>query len=236
MKTFFSKFSHLSKRFLVGDFKQLLIFLILLFIFRPYDIGVNYITIWHLFFTGVLLAAIFNCHHTPTVKVLALVLGIPTFILNWWSLFELSEWLFIAGLASSLVFLVFSIFSLLSRVLLGKVTADILRGTICVYFMIGFAFAIVYTLMQLTHPGSFNGLAEKAALFPHGHYHAEMVYFSFITLLAIGYGDITPAGDVGQMFAVSEGLVGQFYLAILVARMVSVYARRAQAQSQPKSK
>jgi hypothetical protein len=232
MGKLFPKVGQWSKRFLVGDFKQLLIFLVLLFIFRPYNIGVQYITIWHIFFTGVLLAAIFNCHHAPGIKITALVLGIPTFILNWWSLFKLDERLFIAGLSASLVFLIFSIFSLLYRVLLGRVTADVLRGTICVYFMIGFAFAIIYTLMELTYPGSFNGLTEKIKAFPHGHYHSEMVYFSFITLLAIGYGDITPAGDIGQMFAVSEGLVGQFYLAILVARMVSVYARRAQAQAQ----
>lgn len=236
MESFRTKLSHWSKRFLVGDFKQLLIFLVLLFIFRPYNIGVNYITIWHIFFTGVLLAAIFNCHHAPFIKIFALILGIPTFILNWWSLFDTTEWLFIAGLAGSLVFLIFSIFSLLYRVLLGKVTSDVLRGTICVYFMIGFAFAIIYTLMELTHPESFNGLAEKVKAFPHGHYHSEMVYFSFITLLAIGYGDITPAGDVGQMFAVSEGLVGQFYLAILVARMVTTYARRARAQAQAQLK
>lgn len=236
MKTLFSKIASWGKQFLVGDFKQLLVFLILLFVFRPYRLGVDYITIWHLFFTGVLLAAIFNCHHTYAVKIFALVLGIPTFILNWWSLFKLTEPLFIAGLAASLIFLIFSIFSLLSRVLLGKVTSDVLRGTICVYFMIGFAFAIVYTLIELLYPGSFNGLVDKEPIFNNGHYHSEMVYFSFITLLAIGYGDITPAGDLGQMFAVSEGLVGQFYLAILVARMVSVYARRAQSQGKPPSK
>lgn len=236
MKALLIKIGKWSQRFLIGDFKQLLIFLVLLFIFRPYNIGVDYITIWHLFFTGVLLAAIFNCHHTIGVKIVALVLGIPTFILNWWSLFQLREPLFVAGLIASLIFLIFSIFSLLSRVVLGKVTSDILRGTICVYFMIGFAFSIIYTLMELLYPGSFNGLLDKEQLFPHGHYHSEMVYFSFITLLAIGYGDITPAGDIGQMFAVSEGLIGQFYLAILVARMVAVYARRAQSQSQSKSK
>jgi voltage-gated potassium channel len=61
-----------------------------------------------------------------------------------------------------------------------------------------------------------------------------MVYFSFITLIAIGYGDITPTGDVGQMFSVMEGLIGQFYLAILVARIVSVFALRA-SRSKEKS-
>ena len=231
-----AKLSEWSKRFLVGDFKQLLFFLILLFIFRPYDIGLEYISIWHICFTGVLLAAIFNCHHTTGVKVLALILGIPTFILNWWSLFRLSEWLFVIALGASMVFLVFAVFSLINRVLLGKVTSDVLRGTICVYFMIGFAFAIMYTIMELLYPGSFNGLIERRPLFPHGHYHSEMIYFSFITLLAIGYGDITPAGDVGQMLAVAEGIIGQFYLAILVARIVSVYARRARAQAEANTK
>lgn len=220
-----------ARHFLVGDFKQLLIFLILLFIFRPYNLGANYFTIWHLFFTGVLLAAIFNCHHTLKVQVMALVLGIPTFILNWWSLFQPEKWVFVVALCSTLIFLIFAIFSLLNRVLLGRVNSDVLRGTICVYFMIGFAFSVIYTLLEFLYPGSFTGLLDRPALFPHGHYHSELVYFSFITLLAIGYGDITPAGDLTQMFAVSEGLIGQFYLAILVARLVGTYAVRAKTQA-----
>ena len=226
MAKLYARFVTWGKRLLVGDFKQLLVFILLLFIFRPYNTGIDYVSIWNLFFTGVLLAAIFNCHHAIGIKVSALILGIPTLILNWWSLFELSEWLFIAGMSASLVFLIFAIFSLLNRVLLGKVTSDMLRGTVCVYFMIGFAFAIIYTLMELLSPGSFIGLANHSSL-TNGNYHSEMVYFSFITLLAIGYGDITPSGDVGQMFSVMEGLIGQFYLAILVARIVAVFARRA---------
>ncbi len=152
-----------------------------------------------------------------------MLVGLPTSILNWRSLFAPTSGLFIAGLAASLLFLLFAIFSLLKRVILGRVTSDVLRGTICVYFMIGFAFSLIYTLMELIYPGSFIGLKGIIADFPIQNYHSEMVYFSFITLLAIGYGDITPSGDLGQMFAVCEGLVGQFYLAILVARMVGAY-------------
>lgn len=213
------------RRLLVGDFKQLLIFLVLLFILRPYHIGLDYIAIWHILFTGVLLAAIFNCHHSQKMKNAALLIGMPTFILNWWSLFTSSEILFFAGLAASLVFLIFAIFALLYRVLLWQVTADILRGTICVYFMIGFAFALIYTLMEFLYPGSFAGLREKVVGNLMDYSHAEMVYFSFITLLAIGFGDIIPTGDLGQVMVVCEGVIGQFYLAILVARMVGAYAR-----------
>jgi len=224
------KLSNGLKKLLVGDFKQLLIFLILLFIFRPYNLGIDYIAIWHLFFTGVLLSAVFNCNHSMAVKVSALLVGIPTFILNWWSLFEASESIFIAALIASLVFLVFAIFSLLSRVLLGRVNSDVLRGTICVYFMIAFAFALLYILIELLYPNSFNGLAVRPEFFGEGHYHTEMVYFSFITILAIGYGDITPSGDVGQMLAVLEGIIGHFYLALIVARLVATYSMRAMAK------
>lgn len=215
------------RQFIVGDFKQLLFFLLLLFVFRPYNIGPHYISIWNIFFSGVLLASIFNTQHKKKIRTFALILGIPALIFNWASLIHVQEWLFVTGMTSSLIFLIFSIFSLLKRVILGKVTSDTWRGIICVYLMIGFAFSILFTLSELKYPGSFYGLEEKPALYPHGHYHSEMVYFSFITLLAIGYGDITPGGDLGQMFVVLEGIIGQFYLAIIVARLVGIYAYRA---------
>lgn len=224
-----------AKHFFSGDFNQLLVLLFLLFVFRPHGLQVSYITIWHLFFTGVLLAAIFNCHHKPRVKTAALVLGVPTLIINWSSLFIPNPTLFLYAMIASLIFLIFSIFSLLNRVLLGRVTPDILRGTICVYFMIGFAFALIYSLLELFHPGSFKGIPiEPPPFFTHGHYHAEMVYFSFVTLIAIGYGDIIVSTNLTQIAAICEALIGQFYLAILVARIVSAYARRAQRAEVPK--
>ncbi len=50
------------------------------------------------------------------------------------------------------------------------------------------------------------------------------MYFSFVTLLTIGYGDITPLQAISQTFVILEGIIGQFYIAILVARIVSVYS------------
>jgi hypothetical protein len=51
-----------------------------------------------------------------------------------------------------------------------------------------------------------------------------MLYFSFVTLLTIGYGDIIPVNDIAQTAVVFEGMIGQFYVAILVARLVSLYS------------
>lgn len=211
---------------LVGDFKQLLIFLILLFFFHPHYLGAEYINIWQLFFTGVVFASIFNCHHQPVVKTIALSLGIVTFILNWLTLFLDNEFFFVASEIGSCIFLSFASIALLSRILLAKVNADVLRGTICVYFMIGFVFAFAYTVIEFLIPGSFKGLTEGTVISSHGQYHFELTYFSFITILAIGFGDITPASNVIQMLVVTEGIIGQFYLAVIVARLVGVYTFR----------
>ncbi len=51
-----------------------------------------------------------------------------------------------------------------------------------------------------------------------------MLYFSFVTLLTIGYGDITAVKDTAQTAVIMEGIIGQFYIAILVARIVSIYS------------
>jgi voltage-gated potassium channel Kch len=53
------------------------------------------------------------------------------------------------------------------------------------------------------------------------------VYFSFVTIATLGYGDIVPASDVAGGIAVVEAVIGQFYLVVLVARLVSLYARQS---------
>ena len=55
------------------------------------------------------------------------------------------------------------------------------------------------------------------------------LYFSFITLATVGYGDIVPRSDVARGLAIVEGVGGQLFLAVLVARLVSLYGRRKTA-------
>jgi len=50
-----------------------------------------------------------------------------------------------------------------------------------------------------------------------------LLYFSFVTLTTLGYGDVMPQGDMARMFAVAEALIGQLYLAIFLARLVALY-------------
>ena len=127
-------------------------------------------------------------------------------------------------LAFTALFIFICCSSIISRVILNaKVTLETLRGAICVYFMIAFGFAFTFYFIEFIVPGSFHLMSSSPDFYNHNHYISEMLYFSFVTLLSIGYGDIIATGDVAQTFAILEGIIGQFYVAILVARLVAVY-------------
>ncbi len=93
-----------------------------------------------------------------------------------------------------------------------------ITGAICFYLLLGMIWAMIYLLLTGTEPGSFNGVVSEnwQESFP------RMIYFSFVTLTTLGYGDISPLLPVPRFFVYLEAVVGQFYLAILVASLVGM--------------
>lgn len=97
----------------------------------------------------------------------------------------------------------------------NRVTVDVVFSALNAYLLIGLLFALVYTAIGHADPGLFappQDPTEGSALY----------YFSFVTLTTIGYGDITPSADWVRSIAVLEGLVGQVFLVVLVARLVGM--------------
>lgn len=211
--------------FCSGYYSLLLIFLFFLFILRPYNFGFVYLAIWKGCLTIVLFLSIFNCKHHKNVRITAIILGIPTFLMTWGNLFDKGSTMRIINAALAVLFITCITTSVLHDVIKrARVTMETLRGVICAYFMIAFAFAYLYCLIELLIPGSIHFATRDVSIQSYAQFLSEMLYFSFITLLTIGYGDVTAVLDVGQTVAVIEGIIGQFYIAILVARLVSVYS------------
>ncbi len=103
-----------------------------------------------------------------------------------------------------------------------RVSLHSVLGVVTVYLLAGLIFAFVYSLM-----GTISGSPVLSHL--GADQHAEQVYFSYITLATVGYGDIVPIVSASRMTAVFEGLFGQLYLVTVVAMIVSNAARgRAQ--------
>jgi hypothetical protein len=101
----------------------------------------------------------------------------------------------------------------------GPITGHRIRGAIAVYLLMGFIWTAAYDLLYRCFPGAFRFAytADEGV----GHIH-DLTYYSFITLTTIGYGDIVPAHPIARSLAMAEGLVGQLYPAILIARLVSM--------------
>ncbi len=103
-----------------------------------------------------------------------------------------------------------------------RVDSEVLCAGISAYLLIAILWCLGYILVARVVPNSF-----VFAVVPHGP-DATMVgfkalYFSLITLSTVGYGDITPSSDPSRMLAMSEAMIGVFYMTILIARLVALY-------------
>lgn len=103
-----------------------------------------------------------------------------------------------------------------------KVTTSTICGSVAVYLMIGMAWAVVYVLLELVCPASFT-MGTGAPIDDRGF--DRFIGFSFVTLMTVGYGNVVPATPQADALTTLEALIGQFYMAIIVARLVSMQLR-----------
>ena len=93
-----------------------------------------------------------------------------------------------------------------------------ITGAICFYLLLGMIWAMIYLLLMRAEPDSFAGIATT----DWQDNFLRMIYFSYITLTTLGYGDISAALPVSRFFIYLEAIAGQFYLAILVASLIGM--------------
>lgn len=96
----------------------------------------------------------------------------------------------------------------------GGVTVRTMFGVLCIYLLVGAAFAYAYGFTASVSDQPFFAEIDNAD-------QADFLYFSFTTLTTTGYGDLTAAHDVGRSFAIAEALFGQIYLVTVVALIVA---------------
>lgn len=105
----------------------------------------------------------------------------------------------------------------------SRVTRQSVIGAICGYVLLGFLFAFVYAVLTYFNPNAINvgGQSLGVEHVANAQRHlSELVYFSFITLTTVGYGDIVPVSPIARSTVILEALAGQLYLAAFVARLI----------------
>jgi voltage-gated potassium channel len=117
-----------------------------------------------------------------------------------------------------------------------EITTETISMSISVYLLFGVTWGMLYAVIFELHPDAFSlGGAPLQASNPQQLFPV-FVYFSFTTLSTIGYGDIAPVTLQARYAAVAEGITGQFYLAILVARLVGMQMSSGQAHAREPGK
>jgi len=102
-----------------------------------------------------------------------------------------------------------------------------LMGAICVYLLLGVMWGIAYAFVALVLPGSFQGLGETETF----EDTTKLLYYSFVTLTTLGYGDVTPTRPLAQTLAYIQAITGIFYIAILVGTLVGAFLSQQQQKS-----
>jgi voltage-gated potassium channel len=157
-------------------------------------------------------------------------LAVPAVAERLWAFFAPSPRLYLVGSVSWLLFFSYVTWSLLRSLLKQReVTGETISMSISIYLLLGLCWGILYIVIFTRHPEAFS--FGTAAGVSEQHMFPIFIYFSLTTLSTIGFGDITPVSLQARYAAVAEGITGQFYLAILVARLVGMQMSRAATPS-----
>jgi voltage-gated potassium channel len=139
------------------------------------------------------------------------------------------SWAPYINLIVALLFYLFTTVIAFRSLLTGnRINLNMIMGSICVYILVGISWSIFYFFVSVIHPGAFNGVTEIGAK----QQFYDLLYYSFVTLSTLGYGDITPVTPIARTLAYIEALFGQFYIAILVASFVGMHISRSSKESE----
>jgi hypothetical protein len=125
-----------------------------------------------------------------------------------------------AGPVLSVLFSIYTTWVLMAGVVRSRhVTGDVLAGALAAYIMAGLAFGVLFGVIEARTPAAFQVAGGGSVWFP------DLVYFSFVTLLTIGFGDVTPVAPLARALVLFEGLFGVVFTTILMASLVAGYLR-----------
>jgi len=203
----------------IGRFFFLLISMVLMFALRPFlesFFRISYLI--DIFFFVIFLSAVYAVSQKRSTFIIALVMALLLEILIWLShLTDISSFRIIGNFVA-ILFTGYTATVILSYLFTeDEITGDAIMGAICVYFLIGLAWAFIFFTLELFQPGSFQMPQGQGIDLSH------FSYYSYVTLTTLGYGDITPISTQARSLALLEAIMGQLYLAILVARLVGIH-------------
>ena len=219
----------LPRRTDVGPFAVLLVTLVATLLLDPFIAEESLLGIprFRLFAAALLFSGIYAVsRRTRPVFALGLAIALPSLAIEVWLQLHPVRSLVFVSFALTTAFLVFVSSALLYAILeQERVTLDTIFGGICVYLLLGVAWSLAYSILEYLHPGSFlaDGLPLPAPRRPDEFRQEDLIYFSFVTLTTVGYGDVLARSHPARALAAAEAVTGSLYLAVFIARLVGLH-------------
>jgi hypothetical protein len=174
------------------------------------------------FMTFILLFALLSIAGGRSALVGA-VLVAPAVVGEWLNFCRPDMLTYVLTRGAGLLFIGFVVLQLLRFIVYApRVDSEVLCAAVAAYLLSGLAWSLAYAVLERLDPNSFVfTIGPKSSQSMNGF---TGLYFSFITLTTVGYGDIIPASGVARMLVIVEAMFGMFYTALLIARLVSLYS------------
>ncbi len=223
MKLKFDTYSHLI----------LLTFLLLMLVLFPFFSEWSFSTeLFKVLFTAILISSAYTLSHQRINLIVTGILGVLAIVSSWADeIFGVSRGLLYFNFSVTIAFFIYVIAIHINQLISQrKIGPNLLYAALCGYILIGILWGCIYSLFALVLPDAFYmaHVAVQTKSYADVAKMPEFIYYSFITLTTLGYGDIVPVLPAAQSFATLEAISGQFYLTVLVARLVALYVSQRQ--------
>ncbi len=177
--------------------------------------------IWGILAIAVFAAALFAVIGQGRTTGVAIMLAIPAMLGAALNAFGYSRRLFPPGLLFGTAFMIYaSVVILRSVISAAKVTIETLYGAVAAYVLLGITWGDLYFLVETIWPSSFTSPIMPGTQITGPNF----IFFSFVTLTTIGYGDIVPASAMAKSFVIVEAVTGIMYPAVMIARLIALHS------------
>lgn len=180
------------------------------------------VIVWSATRTLTVLACVNVVQKLKKFIITIIILGFLAVFSDWINQLKwVHEYSGLLGLALFSIFLVIITYELFEQLLhMKRVTINTIVAAFTGFLLIGAIGFLIFMFVHLLYPESFSNIREGELA------SSDLAYFSYITLLTIGYGDIVPTSIAARGIAMFLGLVGQFYLVVVMSLLVGKYLSR----------
>ena len=202
------------------EYILLVVVSILTLIAYPFLLTSEYGTLgYHALITILLLTGVYSSGRKGDMVKAGLFFGGLSLILNRVTFFGEDQFILVYLIATLIFFVIITINVISTLLYQKKIDAEVIVWSVAAYLMIGMAGSFLFSIIEILQPGSFNTTVPMIDNVP------SMLYYTFVTMLTLGYGDMVPVGGHAQMRSILVAVCGQLYLVILIGLLIGKYVR-----------